>query len=418
MESELPEGQGLLSGYRALDISDWKGAFCGKVLADLGTEVIKVEPIHGDYSRRHGCFYHNARDMERNLLWWAVNANKRSITLSLESEEGQVLFKKLVGTSDFIIESSQPEYMASLGLDYLKLSQLFPSIIVTSITPFGQDGPYAHYKMCDLTISAMGGLMNICGDDDRSPVRISLPQAAYHAGAQAAIGTLIAHHYRQMSGKGQHVDVSMEEAIIQVLSYAIPDWAEAKKLWVRAGNRQKRVKASYRLIYPCKDGFVAYRAATGIMFGPQQARLVQAMDEEGMADDLKGIEWPSLSFDEVPQEEVDHWEEVLTRYFMKHTKAELQQEALHRDFMLLPIFNASELLEYEQLQERKFWTMVSHPQVNAAVPYPSAIFRSNEASPAVRCPPPQLGEGNQYIYKDILGLSASDITYLRQQKVI
>jgi len=175
-----------LGPYRVLDLTDEKGLLCGMLLAGLGADVIKVERPGGDLARNIGPFYDDIPHPEKSLLWFAYNLNKKGITLNIETVDGREIFKRLVKTSDFVIESFPPGYMARLGLDYSALSQINPRIIMTSITPFGQTGPYRDYKGSDLICMASGGLMYVSGDPDRPPVRITIPQAYCHAGAHLA----------------------------------------------------------------------------------------------------------------------------------------------------------------------------------------------------------------------------------------
>src|SRR5919109_2931972 len=168
---------GPLTGYRALDLTDEKGVLCGKILADLGVDVIKLEPPGGDPARRLGPFAEDIPNPERSLFWWAFNANKRSITLDLTKPQGRDLFLRMVRVADFIIESFVPGELECLGLSYHTLAQVNPRVILTSITPFGQTGPYATYRATDLVVMAMGGSMFLTGDADRPPVRIGYPQA-------------------------------------------------------------------------------------------------------------------------------------------------------------------------------------------------------------------------------------------------
>ncbi len=172
-----------LKGLRALDLTDDKGFLCGRMLADLGVDVIKVEPPGGDPSRMIGPFYRDIAEPEKSLYWFAYNANKRGITLKLDREEGKEVFKKLAERTDFVIESFPPGYLAKLGLDYASLTAINPRLILTSISAFGQSGPYADYKAPDLVGMAMSVLMYLCGDPDLPPVRISFPQAYLIAGA-------------------------------------------------------------------------------------------------------------------------------------------------------------------------------------------------------------------------------------------
>ncbi|MEE9491309.1 MAG: CoA transferase, partial [Dehalococcoidia bacterium] len=215
--AEEKEKPPMLDRYRVLDLTDDRGALCGKTLAELGADVIKVERPGGDPSRNIGPFYQDTPDPEKSLNWFAFNLNKRGITLNIETKDGQEIFKKLVKTADFVIESFSPGYLDKLGLGYSALSEVNPRIILTSITPFGQTGPYSNYNASDLITMSMSGYVYICGDSDRPPVRFSSDQSYYQASLQASVGTLIAHHYRELGGEGQHVDVSIQESMVWTL---------------------------------------------------------------------------------------------------------------------------------------------------------------------------------------------------------
>ncbi|MFC2010644.1 CaiB/BaiF CoA transferase family protein [Chloroflexota bacterium] len=211
---EKPDG--MLSPYRALDLTDEKGLLCGKILADLGADVIKIERPGGDPARNIGPFYHDEPDPEKSLYWFAYNTSKRGITLDIETTDGKEIFKQLVKSADFIIESFPPGYLDSIGLGYSALEKIKPDIILISITPFGQTGPYKDYKTSDIVAWAMGGEMAPFGDPDRPPIRISHHSQAYlHAGTDAATGALAALYHRWTTGEGQQVDVSVHESVAQ-----------------------------------------------------------------------------------------------------------------------------------------------------------------------------------------------------------
>jgi crotonobetainyl-CoA:carnitine CoA-transferase CaiB-like acyl-CoA transferase len=202
----------VLSPYRVLDLTTERGLLCGQILGDLGADVIKVEPPGGSPARQLGPFYHDQPHPDRSLYWWAYNRNKRSITLNLDTDEGRTLFHRLADTAHFLLESDTPGALAQRGYGYADLAALNPALVYVSITPFGQDGPKANYADSDLVILAAGGPLTLTGDEDRPPVRLSVPQAYSHASGQAAVAALIAHHERQRSGRGQHVDVSAQQA--------------------------------------------------------------------------------------------------------------------------------------------------------------------------------------------------------------
>ncbi len=194
----------LLGPYRVLDLADDRGLLCGKILADMGADVIKIEPPGGDPARRIGPFYGDDPDPEKSLYWFAYNTNKRSITLNLEDNEGQQIFKDLVKTADFVTESFDPGYMAGLGLGYSDLEKINSRIIMVSITPFGQTGPYVEhkYRYNDMIVWALSGFMHPNGDPDRAPTQITFPQAYLHGGAEAATAAMAAHYARETFGEG------------------------------------------------------------------------------------------------------------------------------------------------------------------------------------------------------------------------
>src|SRR5919106_2151603 len=195
------EDAGMLSPYRVLDLTDERGILCGKIFADLGADVIQVEPPGGSSARRIGPFYHDEVHLERSLYWWAYAANKRSITLNLSTSDGRALLTRLIQSAHFLIESFAPGHMASLNLGYEALAAINPALIVVSITPFGQDGPYVHYQASDLIGMGMAGFMYLTGDPDRPPVRVGVPHFYLHGSAAGATGAMIAHAQRVHTGR-------------------------------------------------------------------------------------------------------------------------------------------------------------------------------------------------------------------------
>jgi crotonobetainyl-CoA:carnitine CoA-transferase CaiB-like acyl-CoA transferase len=222
------ERKGFLSPYRVLDLTDEKGLLCAKTLADLGADVIKIEPPGGCPSRKIGPFYKDIPHPEKSLFWFAYNANKRGITLNVECEDGREIFKKLVATADIVIESFPPGSMKTKGLGYDDLCRIKPDIILTSITPFGQDGPYKNFQVSDLVCYlvcwSMGGFAYLTGDSDRPPVQVSFPQAYLTGANEAAVATMVALYHREISGEGQHVDVSIQASIAKNMMNAPLLW--------------------------------------------------------------------------------------------------------------------------------------------------------------------------------------------------
>ena len=202
-----------LSDCTVLDLTEGGINWCGKVLADFGADVIKVEPPGGSPTRKIGPFVDGRPGPERSLFWAAYCVNKRSVVIDLTEPGGLARFRGLADEADILIESFRPGYMRGLGLGYDDLSATNPGLVYTSVTPFGQTGPYSQYLASDMVAWSMGGMQYLCGDADRPPVRVSAPQAELHAGGQAAFGTMAAFWNRQNTGQGQHVDVSAQTSV-------------------------------------------------------------------------------------------------------------------------------------------------------------------------------------------------------------
>lgn len=412
----------MLSPYRVLDLTDERGFLCGKILADLGADVIKVEQPGGDRSRNLEPFYHNIPHPERSLYWFAFNLNKRSITLNLATADGKQIFKRLVQTADFVIESFPAGYMKKLGLDYSALKAVKPSVVMTSITPFGQRGPYKNYKASDITLVAMGGLLYITGYPDRPPVRISFPQSWLLAGSSAASATMTAHYNRQITGEGQHVDVPIQASIVWAITNTIPLWElngvnlkrQGSVLSGRFGD-----SATQRIIWPCQNGFIAYvifGGRLGISMGNPQ--LAKWIDEEGLADDfLRDFDWASYDLAVATKETQSRLETYAERLFLKHTKLELYQEGLKRSIKIFPVYSPKDIVKDPQFQSRNFWIKLEHPELNESITYPGAFFKSSEVDSNILRRPPLIGEHNQEVYQE-LGISTAELTQLKQANII
>jgi crotonobetainyl-CoA:carnitine CoA-transferase CaiB-like acyl-CoA transferase len=408
--------EGMLSSYRVLDLTDEKGLMCGKIFGDLGADVIKIEKPGGDPARNIGPFWHDEPDPERSLFWFALNANKRGVTLDIETADGQEIFKKLVTTADFVIESFKPGYLNKLRLGYRALKKLNPGIILISITPFGQTGPYKNFKAPDIVAWAAGSglFMRTFGDADRPPFRISHhPQTYYHAGTEAVVGALVALYHRQMSGAGQHVDVSIQECMAFNTGW---EW-DLNKTQRKRGEALIPVRV--RHMWPCKDGWVMWRYTGGPMARRHSIPLVKWMEEEGMADDfMRNFDWENFSHYTTTQGIIDHMEEQTIKFFMTHTKAEMMAGAIKHRIMLYPIATTSDILESPQLAARGFWQEVEHPELSTAITYPAKWANTSSAPPKISRRAPLIGEHNEEIYAKELGFSKDKLILLKQANVI
>ena len=404
-----------------MDLSDEKGLLCAKVLADLGADVIKVEPPGGCSARKIGPFYHDIPHTERSLFWFAYNANKRGITLNLKSEDGKELFKRLVATADIIVESFPPGYLKTLGLGYDDLCQIKPDLIMTSITPFGQDGPYRDFQASDLICWAMGGFAYLTGDPDRPPVQISFPQAYLNASLEAAVATMIALYYRELFGEGQHVDVSIQASVIRNMMNAPLFWEATGVNLGRAGPFRIGLSLSsgQRVIWRCKDGEVAFFFWGGKAGARTNRALVEYMDEEGMAPEfMKEMDRENFDMATATEELFNNISYYVGKFFQKHTKQELFQEAVRRKMTLYPVQNAADIAADPQLKERGFWEKLEHPELRDQLPYPRLPFILSEELAIKKRRPPLIGEHNEEIYLGELGLSPEELTRFKELGVI
>lgn len=416
--------ESLLSPYRALDLTDEKGFLCGRILGDFGVDVVKVEPPGGDPSRKIGPFYHDIPHPEKSLHWFAYNANKRGITLDIESADGRELFKRLVKSADFIIESFSPGYMDKIGLGYAALSEVNPQIILTSITPFGQTGPWRDYRGSDIALWALSSYMYVEGDADRAPVQFGSPQSYLHAGLEAAVGTLAAFHYRRLSGEGQWIDVSAQQALIVANLQNQQYWDLTRFSPVRAGPCVHRsgVKWAYqRRVWQCQDGFVCFILMAGATGAPGNEALTEWMDSEGLTPEcMRQMDWTAYDIraDGITVEDYEEIVKALTTFFSRHTKAELYQEAIKRRIPLYPCSTVEDLRNDPHLEERSYWARVEHPELGETLTYPRPCMLLSETPCKIWRRAPLIGEHNQEIYGEELGLSTADMVLLKQGGVI
>ncbi|RLC93639.1 MAG: hypothetical protein DRI39_05115 [Chloroflexi bacterium] len=422
----VTEHDSLLGGYRVLDLTDEKGHVCGKVLGDFGADVIKVERPGGDPSRNIGPFYKDIPHPEKSLLWFSTNTSKRGITLNIETLGGREIFRKLVETADFVLESFPPGYMDDLGLGYPELEKIKPGIIVTSITPFGQSGPYARYQSTDLVGCAMGGLVRILGELGRPPVRMSYdPQAYFQVGVHAALGSMVAHYHRVLTGEGQHVDVSMQEAVALSTMTAAEVYDLMKVNVIGTGQffvspRPEPYGLLFlRFVYPCKDGHVVIYYAGGASGLIQSSQaLLDWANEEGMALELKGYDFRQWDGSTITQQELDQQYEAIIEFLMTKTKDELFEEAIKRGIMLAPCATTEEISRNPHLQARGFWEKVDHPELGETIVYPGAPVRMEETPWRIQCRAPLPGEHNEEVYEKELGFSREQMAIMKAQNII
>ncbi len=409
---------GPLSGFRVLDLADDKGAYCGKVLGDLGADVIKVEPPGGDPSRCQQPFYHQEPHPERSLRWFVSNTSKRSVTLDLSSPDGRDLFLALVTTANAVVESYAPGYLASLGLGYDQLRLFKRDIVLTSITPFGQVGPYRDYQACDLVTQAMGGLVYLCGDVEHPPVMIGGVQSCLQGGIQGALGTLLALCHQEKTGQGQQVDVSMQEAVTggmwisgphqfyDMNKTVLPRWGIPYNQGPPMGEGIRR-----NMVYPVKDGHIV--GGTGTARGLTSEDLVAWMNSRGVGLDLRGRAWSAKVTRHLNAVDRDAMEVAFAQFCLTFTKAEIWAVTLEKRIDWHIVQTPKELLECRHLAERGFWQQVEHPELGESLPYQGWPGKTKVSPGSVRSRPPLIGEHNQDIFVSDLGLSAQKLAALK-----
>jgi len=384
--------EGVLSGYRILDLTDKKGMFCSRLLADMGAEVVKVEKVGGDSSI--------------SAFFEANNLGKRSVTLDLEVEPGREIFKTLVKTADVVVESYRPGYLGTLGLDYDELGEINPWVIMASITDFGQNGPYRDYKSDDLVASALGGQMYVCGESQLPPLKPFGHQAYYSACLFAAIGIMLALWNRHSAVRGQHIDISIQQCVAATLDHVLVRYLYEGAVAERQGSLHWN--NAFR-VFPCRDGYIL------LSLFRQWETLVEWLADEGMAEDLTDEKW--LDRDK-RLEQLDHIIEVLERWTGSHSVAELVEKGQAMRFPWAGVSSIPELMENLQLKERGFFVEVGHPESGKKYKLPGAPCKLSRSPWRVGARVPAPGEHNMEIYHEELGLSEKEIEALTKKGVI
>jgi len=410
----------MLNHLRALDLADAKGFLCGKILADLGVNVIKVERPGGDPSRAIGPFWGGKPDPEKSLNWFAYNSNKKGITLDIEKAKGREIFKKLVSTSDFVLESYPSGYLDKLGLSYEYFHKMHQKLIWASITPFGADGPYRDFKDADIVVMGLSGTLYQTGEADGPPVHISIPQAALHAGADAAVGCMVAYYHREKTGLGQRVDVSMQQSAAWFQANSIPTYELNGAILKRAGAFRAGMSSqvAQRQVWPCRDGYVFFNVIGGRTGAKTLSALVAWMDEEKLATEfLLHLDWDNFDMFTVTQDVMNRISGPVGEFFLGHTRKELLMGAVPRGVSIGPLSSMQDLLDDENLKARDYWTRLEHAELGTSITYPKEYIRSSLMDFSTRSRAPLVGEHNNEIYKE-LGLSEQDLNSLETNGII
>lgn len=408
---------GALAPYRVLDLTTERSWLTGRLLADLGAAVTKIEPPGGDPGRLHGSYADDAANPEGNLAWWAYNQGKRSATLDLGCADGRDLLLRLVARSDAVIESFRPGQLAEWGLGYADLAAANPAIVLTSVTPFGQTGPYAQFAASDLILAALGGPVWMAGDVDRPPVRTSVPQYFLHAAAEAAVHTVTALYHAATTGQGQQIDVSAQLATMRTLMNALAGPHTDGSVMSRQTFGEPTRASAYRQIFPCADGHVM----GAVTFGPGLRGYIAWMRDEGQAPDyltaIPDDELDSKSAAAYPPELATRICDTLDGFFATRTKAELAEQAIKYRLMVVPINNAGDLTRDPQLLARDYYRPVEH-EGRGAVLYPRTWAHLGGTPLADTPRAPRIGEHNGQVWLDELGLPRDQLLLLQQAGTI
>ena len=389
----------LLAPYRVLDLTDVKGHLCGRILADLGADVVKVEPPAGDAARSTPPFVDDMPGPDRGLTWLAYNTGKRGVALDLQAPDGRALFENLVRRADFVIESFKPAYLSGLGLGYERLRELKQDVILTSITPFGQTGPLKDDEASDLVLMAMGGFMSEHGYADSTPLRMSVDQAHYQACVYGASAMLAAHYSRVVTGEGQHIDVSIQECMVPMADPPVQSWVEdGLEGTNRIGPAIRRMGAPLRLVWPAKDGFAVWRLFTGAATGRGTHKIIDWAEEDGLDTGLKEVRWDEIDMRHITDEQMEAWNRVFANFFAAHTKEELVEGSLKRNMMIYAVQDMKDILANRHLRDRGFAEEVEHADLGRPLTYPGVPWKIEGASLPRRRPAPRLGEHNGEVY--------------------
>jgi len=359
------------------------------MLADLGADVIKVEPSGGDPGRTKGLFADPSRpSSEESLSWWFENRGKASVVLDLDDDADRDRLLELVERADVVVESYEAGWLEERGIGVDTMLTRNPSVVVTSISPFGRTGPYAHWSATDLTVAAATGEMWLTGDADRAPVRLSVPQLYLHAGVEAAVHTLVALFHAQSTGVGQHVDVSAQLCGIRCLMNAQAFHVLEGRELFRVGPFYNAGPSYFRVINECLDGYVAVLAAAGPIGAPMMRFVMDWADREGVADPLvKDRDYSTLNFTEEPVEFFAGVRATFEALFAKHTKAELYQAALEHLLLMAPVNTVADIRADEQLAARGYFMPVDQgPRGTVAWAGPWAKMSATPLTTARRAP--------------------------------
>jgi crotonobetainyl-CoA:carnitine CoA-transferase CaiB-like acyl-CoA transferase len=420
----VSEGQplpGPLAGLRILELADETGQFCAKLLGDLGADVVKIEPPGGERNRHVGPFLDDIPHPERSLSFWYYNTSKRGITLNLETADGRRLFGRLAATSDVILETFRPGFLASLGLDYDCLSLQNPRLIMCSLTPFGQTGPWRDYLSSDLLHMAAGGEMASSGYDQADapnapPIAPGGGNAWHMGGHFAYMAIMAALVYRTVAGQGQYIDTSIHEACALTTEAAIANYIYRGEVVRRQTGRHHAAGPTPRTQFRAKDGTYVCALVGGRLNPKYIGELADLLDSYGMAGDVRD---PKYKDPAVIAANTSHIIDDLVANFIASLPAEeVYHAAQDRGFTWGVVRAPEALLDDAHLHDRGFWKEVEHPELGRSFVYPGEAAIYNGSLWRISRRAPLIGEHNIEIFGDELGLSRGELSILAENRVI
>ncbi len=395
----------MLDGLKVLDLTHYvAGPYATRLMAAQSAEVIKVErPATGDGARRIGPFPDDVPHPEKSALFLYLNTGKKSVTLNLKNGASNPILRRLLEWADVLVENFRPGVLERLGLDYESVAAVNPGLVMTSISNFGQTGPYRDYGAREINLYAMGGLMYITGDPEREPLHMAARLAQYGAGQNAFAGTLGALLHRDITGIGQHVDVAISEYLATILENALSQYSYTGSNFRRTGNRGYG-RAAWGP-YPCMDGYV------GVIAGPDHKWPEMA--------ELMGIaELAEERFDDRAGrgENADELDSLMLPWLMRHDRHEIFERAQHRGLAFAYVAAPEDILGWEHLRERGFFGSVEHPKAGC-LEHPMMPWRVEDGGWELDAAP-MLGQHNIDVYCGMLGYSKAELVRMRGMGVV
>ena len=399
-----------LEGISVLDLTHCiAGPYCTKLLAGFGADVLKIEPPGGERGRRMSPFFQDEPGPDSSLTFAYLNSGKRSLTLNLKSAEARDIFLSLLRETDVLVENFAPRVMPALGLDYQALREIAPHLVMVSISNFGQTGPYRDYKAADIVEYALGGLMYIFGAFDREPLKHAFNQAQFKAGTDAASATLMALYHQRTtggreSGQGQHVDVSIQEAVASGLRDVVNNYTYTGAI----RRRQPNHSGDLQRLRATADGYLLPNPGLGS--GMNWGNFVEFLDLPELDDDR--FRTPSARL--VNAEELGR---ILDEYFSRQNKYERFYGSHERRFIFGVIQSAEEVMKDPQFAHRDFFVDLEHP-VMGELRMPGAPFEMGSTPWQSGGPAPSVGQHNHDVLADVLGLNDEQLSRLRSEGII